>query len=79
MADVITARPFQHGRRVGSGNGRCHCPMGCKRRGLSLDVISFNAAISACDKGLQWQRVTPVDIQDHARRCYSFCMFFHEW
>eukprot|EP00973_Karenia_brevis_P034680 4785837-Karenia_brevis.AAC.1 len=29
-------------------------------RGLSPDVISFSAAISACEKGGQWQRVAPL-------------------
>eukprot|EP00973_Karenia_brevis_P054878 7629181-Karenia_brevis.AAC.1 len=31
-----------------------------RKGSLSLDVISFNAAISACEKGWQWQRVAPL-------------------
>jgi len=27
-----------------------------KARGLQPDVISYNAAISACEKGLQWEK-----------------------
>eukprot|EP00973_Karenia_brevis_P030146 4155387-Karenia_brevis.AAC.1 len=33
--------------------------MMCRSWGLPLDVISFNAAISAGEKGGQWQRVAP--------------------
>eukprot|EP00973_Karenia_brevis_P047903 6648531-Karenia_brevis.AAC.2 len=46
-------QPCQLARRVGSGSARRHCWMRFKDRGLCLDVISFNAAISACGKGGQ--------------------------
>ena len=32
-----------------------------------LDVIGFNAAISACEKGGQWQRVAPMLDEKHSR------------
>eukprot|EP00973_Karenia_brevis_P040408 5584178-Karenia_brevis.AAC.1 len=32
------------------------------RCGLSLFVICFNAAILACEKGGQWQRVAPLQV-----------------
>eukprot|EP00973_Karenia_brevis_P081935 11360137-Karenia_brevis.AAC.1 len=32
----------------------------CTGRDLSHDVVSFSAAISACEKGGQWQRVAPL-------------------
>eukprot|EP00973_Karenia_brevis_P010513 1426237-Karenia_brevis.AAC.1 len=37
-----------------------------RREGLALNVISFRAAILACVKGCQWQRVAPLC--DEARR-----------
>eukprot|EP00973_Karenia_brevis_P078877 10947094-Karenia_brevis.AAC.1 len=33
--------------------------MKCPQRGWLLDVISFIAAISACEKGVQWELVAP--------------------
>eukprot|EP00973_Karenia_brevis_P026441 3647583-Karenia_brevis.AAC.1 len=40
---------------------RCrHYSMRCDSWRLLLDVISFNAAIPACKKGGQWQRVVPL-------------------
>eukprot|EP00973_Karenia_brevis_P045289 6274295-Karenia_brevis.AAC.1 len=41
-----------------------------RKRGLSPNVISFSAAISACVKGEQWQRVAPV-LYEMRRRCLS--------
>eukprot|EP00973_Karenia_brevis_P074137 10303487-Karenia_brevis.AAC.1 len=29
------------------------------------DVFNFNAAISACEKGVQWQRVAPLFVVMH--------------
>eukprot|EP00973_Karenia_brevis_P056816 7905602-Karenia_brevis.AAC.1 len=46
-------QPSQLARRVGSGSAGGHCSMRCTCWGLSLDVISFNAAISAFKKGGQ--------------------------
>eukprot|EP00973_Karenia_brevis_P043851 6073106-Karenia_brevis.AAC.1 len=39
-------------------------------RGLSHNVISFSAAISACDKGVEWQHLVPM--LDHLRSLAIF-------
>eukprot|EP00973_Karenia_brevis_P067712 9420262-Karenia_brevis.AAC.1 len=44
----------------GSGSAWRHGSMRCTFRDLSPDVINFNTANSACDKGGQWQRMAPL-------------------
>eukprot|EP00973_Karenia_brevis_P007863 1067095-Karenia_brevis.AAC.1 len=34
-----------------------------RRESLKLDVISFNAAISTCEKNGQWQYVAPLFVE----------------
>eukprot|EP00973_Karenia_brevis_P015237 2083406-Karenia_brevis.AAC.1 len=49
--------PFQLARRVGSGSEWRYFSMRCTDGSLCLNVISFIAAMSSCEKGGQWQRV----------------------
>eukprot|EP00973_Karenia_brevis_P063087 8771506-Karenia_brevis.AAC.1 len=60
-------QPFQLARRVGSdrGSARRHCLMRGTDRGLGHDVFSFSAAISACEKDVQWLRVAPQFVEMH--------------
>eukprot|EP00973_Karenia_brevis_P027955 3850330-Karenia_brevis.AAC.1 len=44
----------------GQWQGVAPLPAQMHMRGLSLDVISFSAAMSACEKGGQRQRVAPL-------------------
>eukprot|EP00973_Karenia_brevis_P001751 238240-Karenia_brevis.AAC.1 len=46
-----SAQPPQRARMVGSGSVWRHCSMGCKCRNSLVNVISFSAAISACEMG----------------------------
>eukprot|EP00973_Karenia_brevis_P022698 3124647-Karenia_brevis.AAC.1 len=57
--------PYQPVRRTYNGSAWRHCSMRRTGRGLGFDVISFNAAISACTMGVQWQRVAPLSDELH--------------
>ena len=45
-----TARPSLRARRQASGRRRCRCCARCPMRACRPDVISYSAAISACEK-----------------------------
>ncbi|CAK0841671.1 unnamed protein product [Prorocentrum cordatum] len=45
-----------HAGKAGNGNTRCQCSVRCGRRSWNPTPISYNAGISACEKGEQWQR-----------------------
>eukprot|EP00973_Karenia_brevis_P029489 4068120-Karenia_brevis.AAC.2 len=53
-------QPSRLARRKDSGSVWRHCSVRSRNWGLSKDVISLNAAISACEKGGRWQRVAPL-------------------
>eukprot|EP00973_Karenia_brevis_P032598 4500295-Karenia_brevis.AAC.1 len=60
-----SAPPSLHATRVGSGNTQL-------AGGPVVHVISFHAAISACKKGGQWQRVAPLhDAMRKGWACHS--------
>eukprot|EP00973_Karenia_brevis_P023875 3291610-Karenia_brevis.AAC.1 len=47
--------------------------MRCQGRSLSLAVITFDAAISACEKGGQWQRVASMLDEIHGPGQVAVC------
>eukprot|EP00973_Karenia_brevis_P001603 217242-Karenia_brevis.AAC.1 len=55
-----SVQPSLRARRVDNGSALGDCSMRCDSWGASLHEISFNAAISASEKGLQWQCVAPL-------------------